>query len=172
MKKYFLYLTLFFGASLIVMSCSKDDDEEEDPQVTKLRFVNLLTQNSTSCAWEGSEIDLRKELGSWSDKGTKYVVVRFDREKTTDVEGSGWLYVFEDAYYEHFKEKSEFRWSITNDLLQISYRHQGWEPLHAEYKTSELVIRDNKFDGWWFVDSGWKYEFHYKKSSFNNWEIQ
>ena len=173
MKKYLFFLAMLSVASMLTVSCSKDDDE--DPQEAslhaKLDFANKLTQGSTRGVWEGRETCYRKSWGNWSDDGTKFVVWRFDRASTSAVEGTGWMYVFEDAWYEHLREKGEFKWDMTDNVLQISYRNQGWEPLHAEYKTSELVVSGDKFDGTWFVSSDWKYEFHYTKSGFSNWDL-
>ena len=81
MKKSFFYLTLIAAMGMTFVSCSKD--EEKDTDENRLNFANQLTQNSTSCTWEGYDQYQRKELGNWVDEERKsYVVIRFDRAST------------------------------------------------------------------------------------------
>jgi hypothetical protein len=165
MKKLFFYMTMVAAMAFVVVSCSKDDDEDN----SKEAFVNKLTQNGTTCTWEGSERTLSRSWGSWSNDGEKYAVMRFDRASTTATQGTGWVLYFENSYKEVYKDGSEFTWSIVGDELKITYRHSGWAPVHAEYNTQELIINGNRFDGTWFESSDKKFEFKYNKSTFNTW---
>jgi hypothetical protein len=168
MKKLFVYMTLVAAMAMMVVSCSKDDDDTDSTD-NRLKFTNLLTQNSTSCTWEGTERTKERDWGNWAEKGDKYAVMRFDRSSTQAIEGTGYVIYFENAYKDNVKDQSEFMWNFANDVLNITYRHSGWAPVHAEYRTSELVINGDKFEGTWFEASDKKFEFSYKKSSFNDW---
>ena len=157
--------------SLVTVSCSKDDDDDNtDSTENRLKFANKLTQDGTSCTWEGTERTKTKQWGNWSDDGDKYAVMRFDRTSTKSIEGTGYVIYFENAYKDNVNSQSEFMWSFANDVLNITYRHEGWAPVHAEYRTLELIIDGDRFDGTWFESSGKKFEFNYKKSSFNDWD--
>lgn len=162
-------MTLFAAMVMTIVSCSKDDDDNVDSQSNRLAFANKLTQNSTSCAWEGEDKIMNKNWGNWSTDDNRYAVMRFDRTSTTATEGTGLLLSFENAYKDKFKDRSEFMWGFANDELHITFRHEGWAPFYAEYRTQELVINGNSFHGTWFERSDRKFEFNYKKSSFNDW---
>ena len=95
--------------------------------------------------------------------------MRFDRNSTSDVSGTGLVLYFENSYKDTFKDGSEFTWSYSGDELRITYRHTGWAPVHAEYNTSELVINNSGFNGTWFEGSDKKFVFSYIKSTFNEW---
>lgn len=169
MKKSFIYLSFMAIMAMIVVGCSKD--EEKDTPNTRLNFANALTQNSTTCTWEGYDQYQRKELGNWvNEKRKSYVVIRFDRASTTAYNGTGVVLTFENEYKEDFKESSDFVWSFDNSQLQITYRHSGWAPVYAEYNTSELIISGNSFRGYWWEQTDRRFEFRYTKSSFNNWD--
>ena len=170
MKRLFLFLTVIAAMATVMISCSKDDDESENIQQKKLTFANALTQNSTSCAWEGLQTEQHYSWGNWSDHATKYFIMRYDRTSTEAINGTGWAYVFKTQWKEEFIEKTEFTWRFndTNSTLEISYR--AWNPVHAEYNTTELTIKGNTFVGTWFESSDCKYQFEYKKSDFNDWE--
>ena len=172
MKKLFFFMSIFAVMALMTVSCSKDDDDDDNTDSTenRLKFANKLTQNATSFTWEGYETTKTRSWGNWSDDGKKFVVMRFDRASKDATEGEGMLFQFENEWKENFIDKSEFRWSFADDELRITYRHSGWAPVHAEYRTSELVIDGNKFEGTWFESSDKKFEFSYKKSSFNDWD--
>ena len=167
MKKSFLFLTLFAAMTIGMVSCSSSDDNGED---AKANFANKLTQNGTTCTWEGVERTMSRSWGNWSDDGEKYAVMRFDRASTTATSGTGLVYYFENLYKETFKDKSEFTWTLESDEMKITYRHTNWAPVHAEYKTPELVIRGDTFVGTWFEASDKKFEFNYKKSNFTDWD--
>ena len=169
MKKLFFFMAMFAAMTLITVSCSKDDDDNTDSIENRLKFTNKMLQNGTTCTWEGTERTKSRSWGNWSDDGDKYTVMRFDRTSTQHVEGTGYVIYFENAYKENVKSQSEFMWSFADDVLIITYRHEGWAPVHAEYRTSELVIDGDRFDGTWFEASDKKFEFNYKKSSFNDW---
>jgi hypothetical protein len=164
MKKLYFFMTMLAALAVMTVSCSKSDDE--DPEEVKMNFANKLTQNSTSCTWEGVERTLSKAWGNWSDDGEKYAVMRFDRASNTAKEGTGYVVYFENAFKDVEKGRSEFIWNFQGDELRITYRHEGWAPVHAEYNTSELRINGDKFEGTWFESSDKKFEFSYKKSSF------
>lgn len=167
MKKSFLYLSIIAAMAMMVVGCSKSDD---DGASSKETFANKLTQNGTSCTWEGNERTMSRSWGNWSDDGQKYAVMRFDRSSTTATSGNGVVYYFESSYKETFKDKSEFTWALEGDELRITYRHGGWAPVHAEYNSSELSISGDSFRGTWFESSDKKFEFSYKKSSFTEWD--
>lgn len=169
MKKSFFYLTLIAAMAMTFVSCS--NDEEKDTDENRLNFANQLTQNSTSCTWEGYDQYQRKELGNWVDEDRKsYVVIRFDRASTTAANGTGMLLTFENSYKEQFKEASEFIWGFDKGQLQITYRHGGWAPVYAEYYTNELTISGDTFKGWWWEKTDRRFEFKYTKSSFKDWD--
>lgn len=138
--------------------------------VTINDIKNKLLQNGTTCTWEGSEITLIWEWGRWSDEGQKYTIIRFDRNSTSDLSGTGQVLYFDNSYKDSYKDGSEFTWNFIDDELKITYRHNGWAPIHAKYSTTELVIHDNNFAGTWYESSDRKYKFSYIKSSFNNWD--
>ncbi len=164
MKKLFLFLTVIAAMATVTVSCSKDDDV-----ISKEDFVNKLTQGGTSGTWEGMERTKTRSWGSWSNDGDKYAIMRFDRSTTTATEGTGYLLYFENSYKETFKDKSDFTWNIVGDELRINYHHTNWAPVHAEYNTTELVIKGDNFVGTWYESSDKKFEFNYKKSTFNDW---
>ena len=170
MKKFFVFMTVMAAMALTVVSCSKSEDG--DSEENRLKFANALTQNSTSCTWEGFDKAQRKEMGNnWNDERQSYVVIRFDRASTSSTTGTGMILTFENMYkdVENFKEASEFTWYFDNDQLHISYRHQGWKPVYAEYRTQELVISGDTFRGYWFEQTDFRYQFSYTKSAFNEW---
>ncbi len=170
MKKILFFMSLIAAMATLTTSCSKDDDDRESLLQRKLKFVNALTQNSTSCAWEGLQTEQHKSWGSWSDHATKYFIMRFDRSTKEAIEGTGWAYVFKTQWKDEFIEKTEFAWRFndTNSTLEVSFR--AWNPVHAEYNTTELTINGNTFVGTWFESSDCKYQFEYKKSNFSDWE--
>ena len=164
-------MTMVMALSVTMMSCSKDDEEDNTDSVkNRQSFANKLLQNGTTFTWEGYMTDKRKEWGNWTDDGKTYVVMRFDRNSTSDTEGSGMVVHFENEWKEKFIDKSELRWSFAEDELRVVYRHEGWAPVHAEYRTSELVIDESGFHGTWFESSSLKYEFVFKKSTFTEWD--
>lgn len=169
MKKMIAFMTILAAMAISSVSCSSSDDDGDktDPRLT---FSNKLTQDSTTCTWEGDERTMRKEWGSWSDDGTKFVVMRFDRTSKEAIKGSGMLLQFENKWKETLIDKSEFEWNFVDDELRITYRHTGWDPVHAEYNTSELTINGDTFKGTWFESSDKKFEFTYEKSSFKDWD--
>lgn len=168
MKKTFLFLTLIAAIAMVVTGCKKDDDK-----ITKEEFADkLIGKGATSFTWEGNETAKSRSWGNWSDDGTKYAVMRFDRSSATALEGTGKLLYFKNSYKEELRDndaKSEFTWRLTGDDLVISYRHAGWEAVHAEYNTQELIIDSNGFRGTWFESSDKKFDFIYIKSNFNDW---
>ena len=164
MKKLFHFLTIIAAMATIMVSCSKDDDV-----ISKEDFVYKLTQGGTSGTGEGTERTKSKSWGTWSNDGEKYAIMRFDRADAKATEGTGYLLYFENSYKETLKDKSAFTWNFVGDELRINYRHTNWAPVHAEYNTTELVIKGDYFDGTWYESSDKKFEFNYKKSTFNNW---
>ncbi len=166
MKKLFS-LAILAAMALMVVSCSKDDDDT-DSTANRLNFANKLTQNSTSGTWEGYETSMRKE-GGWVDGTKRYAVIRFDRATTSDIKGTGQLVAFENKYMDTFREGSEFEWYFDEDMLHITWRHAGWQPAYAEYRTNELVIDGDTFRGEWFEKTDFKWHFSYTKSNFNDW---
>ena len=86
MKKILFFMSLIAAMATLTTSCSKDDDDRESLLQRKLKFVNALTQNSTSCAWEGLQTEQHKSWGSWSDHATKYFIMRFDRSTKEAIE--------------------------------------------------------------------------------------
>ena len=167
MKKSFIYLTFIAAMAMMVVSCSKDDEKDTPEQ--RLNFSNQLCQGGTSGTWEGYDQRQEKELGSWNNKSKSYVVMRFDRASATASNGTGEIITFENEYKDKSKEYSEFTWSFDNDNLQITYRHDGWQPVYAEYRTQELVISGNSFKGYWFERTDFRFQFSYTKSTFNDW---
>ena len=165
MKKVLFCMTMIAAMAMVFVACSKDDDKEN----TKESFANKLTQNGTTCTWEGAERTLSRSWGSWSDDGEKYAIMRFDRASTTAIQGTGLVIYFENSYKETVRDFSEFTWSLSGDELKITYRHTGWAPVHAEYNTQELIIKGDRFDGTWFESSDKKFEFNYTKSTFTDW---
>jgi hypothetical protein len=133
-------------------------------------FANKLTINGTTATWEGTEQRQFKELGSWSNKIQSYVVIRFDRNSTTDIQGTGVVLTFQNSYKEEFKERSEFTWSLYNDRLNITYSSSGWQPVYGEYRTNELIIDNSGFKGFWFETTDTRYQFSYIKSNFTDWD--
>jgi hypothetical protein len=85
MKKVLFCMTMIAAMAMVFAACSKDDDKEN----TKESFANKLTQNGTTCTWEGAERTLSRSWGSWSDDGEKYAIMRFDRASTTAIQGTG-----------------------------------------------------------------------------------
>lgn len=168
MKKYFSLMAIFAAMAMTFIGCSKDDNDTDSTE-NRLNFTNKLTQNSISCTWEGYNMAKRKELGNWNDDGQKYAVMRFDRATKEDIQGTGLLLYFENNYKDTFLEGSEFTWYFADDMLRISYRHSGWSPQYAEYRTQELVINGDRFDGTWFEKTDFKYKFNYTKSAFSDW---
>lgn len=168
MKKLFFYMAMILAAVVMTTSCSSSDDEG-DSTANREKFANALTHNSTSGSWEGWHTTQRKDWGSWYEDGKKYFVVRFDRASNTSITGTGWAYVFENEWKEKFIEKSEFNWRFENDMLHLTFRLSGWEPIYAEYRTTELTINADKFYGYWFEKAGKKYQFNYTKSNFADW---
>ena len=164
MRKVFFCMTMIAAMAMMFVSCSKDDDE-----ITKEEFTNKLFQNGTTCTWEGVERTLSRSWGNWSDDGEKYAIMRFDRNSTSDLSGTGLVLYFENSYKEQYRDGSEFTWSYSGDELRITYRHSGWAPVHAEYNTTELIINNSGFNGTWFEGSDKKFVFSYIKSSFNEW---
>lgn len=168
MKKLFTLMAIFAAMAMITVSCSKDDDDKDSTE-NRLKFANALTQNSTSGIWEGYDKRQHKEFGSWVDRSQSYVVIRFDRASTTATTGTGFLLTFENSYKETYKEQSEFTWYFDDDMLHITYRHSGWTPVYAEYRTNELVINGDNFYGYWFEETSSRYRFSYTKSTFSDW---
>ena len=164
MKKLFFYLTVIAAMATVTVSCSKDDDS-----ISSEEFANKLLQNGTTCTWEGAERTLSRSWGKWSDDGEKYAIMRFDRSSTTALSGTGLVLYFENSYKDTYKDGSEFTWSFAGDELRITYRHNGWAPVHAEYNTTELIINGDKFVGTWYESSDKKFEFGYTKSTFTEW---
>ena len=169
MKKLFVFMTVMVAMAMVVVSCSSDDDDTDSTE-NRLKFANALTRNSTSATWEGYDKAQQKELGNWVDERQSYVVIRFDRASTSATNGTGLLLTFENAYKETFKERSEFMWYFDDDMLKIDYRHQGWTPVYAEYRTNELTINGDTFSGFWFEKTSVRYKFSYTKSDFNKWD--
>jgi hypothetical protein len=167
MKKLFTCIAILAAMAMITVSCSKDEDK--DSADNRLSFANQLTQNSTSAAWEGYDKCQRKELGNWVDERQSYVVIRFDRNSTSDYQGTGVVLTFENNYKEAFKEMSDFTWYFDDDQLKITYRRSGWQPVYAEYRSNELVINGSSFSGFWFEKTDLRYKFNYTKSTFNDW---
>ena len=163
-------MTLIAVMAMTVVSCSKDDDK--DSPDNRLKFANLLTQNSTTATWEGYDKAQRKELGSWNEERQSYVVIRFDRASTTATSGTGLVLTFNNSYKdkESYKEQSEFTWNFDDDQLHLSYRRSGWQPVYAEYRTNELVINGSSFTGYWFEQTDFRYKFSYTISNFNDWD--
>ena len=168
MKKVFFYMALFAAMAMVNISCS--DDDNTDSEDNRLKFANLLTQDSTSGVWEGYDIKEWKELGSWVDGGRHYVVRRFDRASATATRGIGRVLMFENDFLDNFIDASDFTWYFEDDQLQLTYRHSGWAPQHAEYRTEELVIRRDNFTGFLFEKTDYRYKFNYKKSTFKDWD--
>ena len=167
MKKTLFYVTIIAAMAMMVVSCSKDDDK--DTPEKRENFSNQLCQGGTSGTWEGYDQRQEKTLGSWDNISKSYVVMRFDRTSTTASSGTGEIVTFENSYKDKFKEYSEFTWYFEDDMLKITYRHEGWSSVYAEYRTQELVINGNSFRGYWFERTDYRYEFNYTKSSFNDW---
>lgn len=168
MKKLFTSMAILAALAMMTVSCSKDDDK--DSTNNRLNFANALTQNGTSGTWEGYDKRQFKELGNWVDKSQSYVVIRFDRTSTQATNGTGFLLTFENSYKDTYKEQSEFTWNFDEDMLHITYRHPGWTPVYAEYRTKELVISGDNFTGYWFEQTDSRYKFSYTKSSFKDWD--
>jgi hypothetical protein len=166
MKKLFTFMTIVAAFAMVMTSCKK---EETDSESNRLKFANQMMQNKTSFTWEGSETAMRKELGSWSEKDSRYVVIRFDRASTESTVGTGRLLSFKNSYKSEFNSSSEFRWYFSNDCLYIEWKKSGWQTAHAEYRTHELVIDGSGFHGTWFEKDSYKWEFNYIASSFNEW---
>ena len=168
MKKLFAFMTIVAAMAMSTVSCGSDDDEGDktDPRLT---FTNKLTQDSTTCTWEGYERTMTKSWGNWSASAEKYVVMRFDRASKTAIEGDGILLQFGNDWKENCIDKSDIKWRFVGDELHISYRHEGWAAVHAEFNTTELRINGDKFEGTWFESDDTKFEFSYKKSSFSDW---
>lgn len=162
-------MAIVAALAITMVSCSKDDDK--DSEENRLNFINQVMQNSTSFTWEGQEIAQRKELGSWVDEKTRYIVIRFDRASTTSTTGTGLLLTFENSYKDKLveNEDSEFKWYFGNDQMKIEWRRSGWQPAHAEYRTGELQISPSTFKGYWFEKTDFRWQFSYTKSSFNDW---
>jgi len=168
MKKLLSYITIFAAMAMMMTSCSKD--EETDTEANRLNFTNLLMQNKTSFTWEGLETAQRKELGHWNDEKTRYVVIRFDRATTESTTGTGRLIAFENSWKQAFIESSDFKWYFNNDMLYLEWKHAGWQTAHAEYRTNELTISGDKFNGYWFEKTDFRWQFNYTKSSFIDWD--
>lgn len=168
MKKSFLFLILIAAMAMVVVSCMKEDDK-----ITAEEFADkMVGKNSTSFTWEGNETTQAKSMGSWYDKGSKWAVMRFDRSTPTATEGTGKVLYFKNSYKDELRDDnslSEFTWRFWGDELIINYRHTGWDPVHAEYNTTELIIDSNGFKGTWFESSDTRFTFSYIKSNFNDW---
>lgn len=168
MKKLLTCMTMIAAMAVMTVSCSKDDDKDTPAQ--RLEFANKLTMNGTTATWEGTDQRQFKELGNWVNKSQSYVVIRFDRNSTTDTQGTGVVLTFQNSYKEDFKERSEFTWNFNNDQLHINYRRSGWQPVYAEYRTNELIIDNSGFKGFWFESTDTRYQFSYIKSNFTDWD--
>ncbi|MBO7046597.1 MAG: hypothetical protein J6W38_09670 [Prevotella sp.] len=168
MKKLLSFMTIVAAIAMIMTGCKKD--EETDSESNRLVFTNTMLQNKTSFAWEGLETAQRKEMGSWNDEKTRYVVIRFDRSTTESTSGTGRLVAFRNSYKEDFVESSDFRWYFNNDMLYIEWKQSGWQTAHAEYRTSELVVNANSFIGYCFEKTDFRWQFNYTKSSFSDWD--
>lgn len=170
MKKLFFYMSIVAAMAMMVVSCSKDDDDEEG--ITVEKFANLLTNNSLSCTWEGLETT-RRYNGGWYDDGEKYAIMRFDRASTTATEGTGFVIYFKNSFKDQLNYEgsySEIIWHFRNNIMYVEYKRNGWPAVHAEYNTSELVINGDSFKGTWYENNDNKFEFIYKKSTFNEWD--
>lgn len=170
MKKLISFMAIFAAMAMTMafVSCGGDDDDT-DSAANRLAFANKLTQNGLSCTWEGLSMQQRKEMGSWNDERQMYAVMRFDRTATSETQGTGILLFFENSYKESFIEGSEFTWTFSDDMLRLSYRRGGWKAQYAEYRTSELVINGNTFNGTLFESTDFKYRFNFTKSTFTDW---
>ena len=167
MKKLFFYFSIFAAMTMVMVSCSKDDNDDTDSQENRLRFANKLTQDGLVGEWEGMDQLVRRD-GAESGQ-QNYAVMRFERTSKDATEGKGYVLYFKNSFKTELSNSSEIKWYFANDQLKIDYSN-GWDTRYAEYRTSELNISDNTFSGRWFERNDYYWLFSYTKTTFNEWD--
>ena len=162
MKKLFTFVALCMAVTMVVTSCKNDDEDKE-------KRNQEMAKTLTSVAWQGNNLYQYKEMGSWIDRSTDFVVMRFDRTSETATNGTGYQLQFDGTYFNELEEMSEFTWYFSDDDLYISYKEAGWGSVHAN--VDDWTLNNSYFSGyWWTNDNDRRYRFTYQKSSFKDWD--
>jgi hypothetical protein len=166
--KALMFMTMFATLASTMTSCSKDDDKDSEDK--RLKFVNNMMQSATatSCTWEGWHRREFKDGSSWTKHSQQYAVIQFSRSSATATSGEGIILYFADANKTDYKEGSKFHWAISDNQVKITQiTHSEWYPMYAEYNTTEITVGAGTFYGHWWEKVNDRWEFNYKKSSFN-----
>lgn len=159
MKKLFFYMTMMLAAVMLTTSCSSNDDDSLSAE-DAAKFL-------TSGNWQGYSIKQRKEWGSFRDSDNRtWNVLRFDRATPTALYGTGRQLGFNTEYMNNDPEKSNFRWSISGDIVTIAYEQWGT----ATFNYKELTLNNDKFIGYQYETDDVRYMFDYRKEAFTKWD--
>jgi len=63
-------------------------------------------------------------------------------------------------------EKSNFRWSISGDIVTIAYEQWGT----ATFNYKELTLNNDRFIGYQYETDDVRYMFDYRKEAFTKWD--